>query len=48
MLDTKGKLLIIDRALVMRFVINCKISFSYVKTNGMNGYSSEFTIPLKQ
>jgi len=46
MLDTKGKLLIIDRALVMRFVINCKISFSYIKTLGMNGYSFRNTISL--
>ena len=30
MLDTKGKILKFDRALVMRFVIYRKISFSYI------------------
>lgn len=30
MLDIKGKILIIDRALAMRFVIYLKISFAYV------------------
>ncbi len=34
MLDTKGKILIIDRALAMRFVIYCKISFTYTKREG--------------
>gem|GEM_PF-6938961 len=32
MLDTKGKIQKIDRALVMRFVIYRKISFTYIYT----------------
>jgi hypothetical protein len=44
MLDTKGKVLIIDRALAMRFVIYCKISFTYIKAEVRNTQVSNYLV----
>ena len=48
MLDTKGKIRLIDRALVMRFVIYLKISFTYISTLSKNSYSLKLTDSLKR